>query len=159
MKGTTSRQHWIVICLTFIFSGEIHAWYSESGTRISGVGSYDNTSKVYLLVAFHKKDECNSARLYFDVALSSMNQIDAGKHPVIQIRIDSNPVWETRLTPKELPHWLPGTIALTNVIPPQVLQQLRWGAVLTVKSESSNYSWSLKGSNNAILSAYNTCIG
>ncbi len=144
-------------CL-FLLSGPAAAWYAESGATISGVGAYDRSKTVYLLVAFSGSDRCESASLYLDRAVSPNSTPASPSLTTVDLRVDTNPVETIPLVPVELYHWVPDTTAFTNVVTTDLIQQIRWGDDLVISSGETRFSWSLRGSNQAILAAYQTCI-
>ena len=152
-----SAKYWLLMAIDLVASTGARAWYPETGRLIAGAGLYDRSSQVYLLIAFHKSSNCESASIYLDRAVGSGNNPDNEGQLTIDLTIDSNRASRITLTPVQLAHWMPHTEAMTSPVSGAVVQEIRWGNNLKIDAGVSSYSWSLRGSNEAIVTAYQLC--
>ncbi len=132
-------------------------WYQESGSEVSGVGAYDITGRQALLIAFNRKNACNSASLWLDGSLRDQGLSDKSQTTKAILKVDNYQSWVLPLEFIKTNNWLPGFWVLKQEISSEIIQQLRKGNLLTISVGKYGYSWSLTGSNTAIRSAYIAC--
>ena len=140
-----------------LFSSSAMPWYPEFGNEISGVGAYDTTGQQYLLVAFNRSENCNSASLWLDGSLRDQSLLNKSQNTKAILNVDDYPDWKLSFEHIETKNWLPGIWALKQEIPTSLVRQLRVGRLLTISIGESKHSWSLTGSSVAMKSAYNAC--
>ena len=132
-------------------------WYSEFGNEISGVGAYDTTGHQYILIAFNRSENCNSASLWLDGSLRDESFSDKSQNTKAILKVDNYSDWNLLFDYIETDNWLTGFWVLKQEVPLGIVRQLRKGNLLTISIGVNKHSWSLVGSNAAMKSAYNAC--
>lgn len=143
--------------MLILSSADAMPWYQEFGGEISGVGAYDTTERQYVLIAFNRTENCQSASLWLDGSLRDQNQSDNSQKTEVILKIDNYPDWILSLDYIKTNNWLSGLWVLKQMVPLDMVRQLRKGRLLTISAGKDEYSWSLAGSSAAIWSAYNAC--
>ncbi len=150
-------MRWFLFSLLILSSPDAMPWYQEFGSETSGVGAYDTTGRQFILVAFNRKNDCNSASLWLDGSLRDQNQSDKSQNTEAILKVDNYQSWNLPLESIKTNNWLPGFWVLKQDISSEIIQQLRKGNLLTISVGKNKLSWSLAGSNVAISNAYNAC--
>ena len=149
---------WTLFGILALVSQNSYPWYPEYGSEISGVGSYDTTERQFILIAFNRIDNCESASLWLDGSLYNYPLSGKLNRTLVKLKVDRN---QNRTLPfdfLESEYWLPRPWVLRQNISADLLKQLRFGNMLTVSIGKHKYIWSLAGSNLAIKSAYKACV-
>jgi hypothetical protein len=149
---------WALFGILVLVSQNSYPWYPEYGSEISGVGSYDTTERQYILIAFNRIDNCESASLWLDGSLYNNSQSGNFNRTIVKLKVDRYQSWALSFDILEIEYWLPRPWVLRQKISTDLLKQLRSGNMLTVSIGKHKYIWSLSGSNLAIKSAYKACV-
>ena len=149
---------WALIGILVLVSQNSYSWYPEYGSEISGVGSYDTIERQFILIAFNRIDNCESASLWLDGSLYNHSQSGNFNRTIVKSKVGRYQSWTLSFDILESEYWLPRPWVLRQKIPADLLKQLRYGNMLTVSIGKHKYIWSLAGSNLAIKSAYKACV-
>ena len=149
---------WALFGILVLVSQNSYPWYPEYGSEISGTGSYDTTERQFILIAFNRIDNCESASLWFDGSLYNQTQSDTFNKTLIKLKVDKYQRWTHSFDILESEYWLPRLWVLKQKISADLIKQLRSGNMFTVSIGKHKYIWSLAGSDLAIKSAYKACV-